>query len=113
MRTPGGLLEGFDTAEAAWARFRELYGAPEPEPAVTRKAPRQIVMPALPARTVAFDGADATRSFARLLRDMQQQREAEAHGRVMAMLHQIATDAARRAAQLEEDDEAAAILLLH
>ena len=113
VRTPGGLLEGFDTAEAAWARFRELYGPPEPEPTATRKAPRRISLPAIPARTVALDGADATRSFARLLRDMQQQREVDAQRRVMALLDQIAFDAARRAAQLEEDDEAAAILLLH
>lgn len=113
VRTPGGLLEGFDTAEAAWARFREFYGPPEPEPSATRKAPRRISLPAIPARTVALDGADATRSFARLLRDMQQQREVDAQRRVMALLDQIAFDAARRAAQLEEDDEAAAILLLH
>lgn len=117
VRTPGGLLEGFDTAEAAYARFEELYGDPAPAAAPSanhaRPTPRRISLPAIPARTVALDGADATRSFARLLRDMQAEREAYAAARVQALLDQIATDAARRAAQLEEDDEAAAILLLH
>lgn len=117
VRTPGGLLEGFDTPEAAYARFEELYGDPTPATAPSanhaRPTPRRISLPAIPARTVALDGADATRSFARLLRDMQAEREAYAAARVQALLDQIATDAARRAAQLEEDDDAAAILLLH
>ena len=113
VRTPGGLLEGFDTAEAAYARFEELYGDPAPAtPARGTAAPRRISVPSLPPRTVALGDADATRSFARLLRDMQAEREGEARARVAAMLDQIAFDAARRAAQLEDDDEAAAVLLL-
>lgn len=113
VRTPGGLLEGFDTAEAAYARFEELYGDPAPAtPTKGRAAPRRISVPSIPPRTVALGDADATRSFARLLRDMQAEREGEARARVAAMLDQIAFDAARRAAQLEDDDEAAAVLLL-
>lgn len=113
VRTPGGLLEAFDTAEAAYARFEELYGDPTPaEPTRGKAAPRRISVPSIPPRTVALGDADATRSFARLLRDMQAEREGEARARVAAMLDQIAFDAARRAAQLEDDDEAAAVLLL-
>lgn len=113
VRTPGGLLEGFDTAEAAYARFEELYGDPAPAtPTKGGAAPRRISVPSIPPRTVALGDADATRSFARLLRDMQAEREGEARARVAAMLDQIAFDAARRAAQLEDDDEAAAVLLL-
>lgn len=113
VRTPGGLLEGFDTAEAAYARFEELYGDPAPAaPTKGTAAPRRISVPSLPPRTVALGDADATRSFARLLRDMQAEREGEARARVVAMLDQIALDAAYRAAQLEDDDEAAAVLLL-
>jgi hypothetical protein len=107
VELPDGTREYFDDARAAWARFAEVYD-PQPEPeAPKRRGKRRISVPAVPARTVVYDGAaDATRSFAKLLREEQ------AAAAVAALLREIEADAIRRAAEAEDEEEAAATLLL-
>jgi hypothetical protein len=107
VKRPDGALEYFDSVEAAYARFEALFAPPEPK--AKRRGVQRISIPAIPARTVAFDGADATRSFARLARDAYAD---EARIAVATMLAEIEADALRRARQLADDDEAAALLLL-
>ena len=102
--------EFFDTAEAAYERFLQTLGI-EPD-APKRAGVRRISLPAIPAQTVTYDGADTTRAFAKVARDITAAREQRAAQAVADMLRAIELDAARRAME-RDDDEAAAILLLH
>ena len=107
VRRPDGAAEYFDDPKEAWLRFNELYAAPSPAP---KRGLRKISVGAIPARAVQFEQTDATRDFAKLAREINAQREAKASARVVAQLRAIAIDAARRAA--ERDDEEAAMVLL-
>jgi len=108
VRRPDGEDEYFDDPQAAWFRFNELYA--EPASQRTKRGPRKISVGAIPARAVQFEQTDATRDFAKLAREISAQREATASARVVAQLRAIAIDAARRAA--DRDDEEAAMVLL-
>lgn len=110
VRTPWGRREEYDTAQAAYARYAELFEGAKPKAAKGKAKAKPRTAPVV-APAVEYEGVDLGAAFARLARDYGAAIGAQVANQIAAQLAAIEARARREAE--ERDDEEAILLLLH